>query len=554
MLYSGADRDNAKSGTDHKMKKSDPQDDGRMLARGESGEEKAAKSQSRGSGEKKAPSETLGGAHPVPTNSLDSGNVPPLREDYSWLIENIAEASKNARKIYFFYIGFLAYCALTVVGTSDRQIIFNDTARLPIVNLEVSLNGFFIIAPLLAISIFVYFQLYLYRLKGLNTDLYENYGTVPKRRLYPWMVNIAENPEEGVIGRLQVLVVKFSLWWTLPIVLMLFSLWIVKKHSTTLSYSLGLFTCFGTVVVLFFWNKYQHSKIFEKVLLVSIVVIFEICLLFFLIPWAKEGIPWTKEEVIGTEDQSNARVESLIEYVKRWTDVDLSYQKLITEPEEDYGELYWVYFRGIHLGGAQLQSTVLKRAFLRDTVMEKANLNFANLEEADLAGANLQAARLESATLKKANFEGANLKKVSFISARLEGANLSAADLRASILVDAYLTGSALASADLQRADLTIARLRRASLAGAQLQNAILQGADLKDANLARANLAGANLQAANLEGANLEGTNLKGAIGLSVQQLCRTLTLYQCQLEPPIMEKIEGDCADLLEKPSHGK
>ena len=57
-----------------------------------------------------------------------------------WLIENIAEASKNARKIYFLYIGFLAYCALTVFSTTDRQIILNETARLTIVNLDVSLN------------------------------------------------------------------------------------------------------------------------------------------------------------------------------------------------------------------------------------------------------------------------------------------------------------------------------------------------------------------------------------------------------------------------------
>lgn len=48
------------------------------------------------------------------------------------LLDNIAEASKNARRIYLIYIGFLVYCALTVVSTSDRQMILNEPAHLPI--------------------------------------------------------------------------------------------------------------------------------------------------------------------------------------------------------------------------------------------------------------------------------------------------------------------------------------------------------------------------------------------------------------------------------------
>jgi len=81
------------------------------------------------------------------------------------LIDNIAEASKNARKIYLLFIGVLAYSALTVVSTSDRRIILNEPARLPVINLDVSLDGFFILAPILSIFIFFYFQLYLHKFR-----------------------------------------------------------------------------------------------------------------------------------------------------------------------------------------------------------------------------------------------------------------------------------------------------------------------------------------------------------------------------------------------------
>ncbi|MCZ6702296.1 MAG: hypothetical protein O6940_04560 [Ignavibacteria bacterium] len=179
-------------------------------------------------------------------------------KDPGWLIDNIAEASKNARRIYLLFIGFLAYCTLTIVSTTDREIILNETARLPIVNIDVSIFGFFISAPLLCLFIFIYLQLYMHRLKGLITDLRTNYPPVEKRRLYPWMLNIAEDPEPGIIGRLQKIIVNFSLWWLLPIVLILFPLGFLRKHDPLLSYAVGSIPVIGTAVVI--WLSVRRSK------------------------------------------------------------------------------------------------------------------------------------------------------------------------------------------------------------------------------------------------------------------------------------------------------
>ena len=51
------------------------------------------------------------------------------RQAPDWLFDNIAEASKNARRIYLLYIGALAYFALTVFTTPDRRIFFNEPTR-----------------------------------------------------------------------------------------------------------------------------------------------------------------------------------------------------------------------------------------------------------------------------------------------------------------------------------------------------------------------------------------------------------------------------------------
>jgi hypothetical protein len=134
------------------------------------------------------------------------------KESPDWLIDNIAEASKNARGIYFLFIGFLAYCSLTIFSTTDREIILNATTKLPIINIDISIFGFSIVAPILSIFIFIYLQLYLFRLKGLITDLRTNYRPVEKKRLYPWMLNIAEDPEPGIIGKLQKIIIRVSIW------------------------------------------------------------------------------------------------------------------------------------------------------------------------------------------------------------------------------------------------------------------------------------------------------------------------------------------------------
>jgi len=66
-----------------------------------------------------------------------------IKDPPSWLLDNLAEASKNAKKIYLVYLSFIAYCVLTVANTTDRQLILNSTTRLPIVNIDISINGFF---------------------------------------------------------------------------------------------------------------------------------------------------------------------------------------------------------------------------------------------------------------------------------------------------------------------------------------------------------------------------------------------------------------------------
>jgi len=117
-----------------------------------------------------------------------------------WLIENIAELSRNTCSFYLIYLGALLYCAVTVVGVTDRQILLDEAVTLPIIGVDVSLSWFFLIAPLVAIGTFVYLQVYLQDLQGMKRTLREQYGQEEPGRFYPWIMNVVDHPQPGLVG------------------------------------------------------------------------------------------------------------------------------------------------------------------------------------------------------------------------------------------------------------------------------------------------------------------------------------------------------------------
>ena len=418
-----------------------------------------------------------------------------------WLFANITEASKNSSTIYFLYIGFLIYCAFTVFGTPDRYIIFNEKVKMPILNIDVPLIGFMLMAPLVAIFLFVYLQIYLGRLKWL-IDLSTNYAPIERGRLYPWMLNFPKDPESGFIKGLQNIIIKISLWGLLPLVLGLFAFWSLKTHDSLICYFVGITLIIGTISTLVFWCRYERvqrkvpkfiKKNIDKVLLTLLMFIFEIVLLFGLIPMSLSG---------------------------RSFGLDLSDEKLITEPEVEYEGIYWGHFIRAHLEGANLSASILKRADFRYAYFQNADMKTAILEKANLLGANLLRANLLGAKLMEANLRQANLRQ----------ANLPYANLTKAYLMEANLRQANLMYANLMEADFFQTDLERADLTGAVLE--------------------GANLWEANLNKADLRRVNLREARGLTIEQLSKVKTLFEATLDPNLEKQIREKYPHLLEEP----
>ncbi len=452
-------------------------------------------------------------------------------KDSGWLIDNIAETSKISRNIFLLYIGFLAYCILAIISTTDKKIILNDTTHLPIINIDISIYIFFIVAPILAIVIYIYMQLHIHWLKELKVAFQQKYPSETKNRFYPWILNFADDSDTDSITFLQKFIVNFSVWWLLPLVLILFPLGILRKHDPLLSYCVGFIPVLGTGIVLWFWYSY-YSISFKKILinnpgkitLVTIMIIFFIFYLFFMIPWSFKG-----------NDMG---------ILNRLLYVDLSYQILINEQDEEYNTLSWGTLNKQHLERANLTGSILKKADMREVNLIRANMTSANLEGAWLNSANLEGANLRYSQLDLDKLNNANLKNSFLTGANLKYADLSGANLSGSDLIETKLKGATLRYAILYGADLEYA-----CLDSVNMFNARLDSADLRGVNFFHARLDSANVFMAKFDDADLTEASFYGIKNLTIDQLSKAKSLYNVRnLDPTLMNLIKSQYPQLLE------
>ena len=321
----------------------------------------------------------------------------------TWLFENIAETSKRASKVYFLYLSFLAYCVLTILTTSIWDVTRNKPILLPVIEVELSFKFFSILSPIAGIIFFMFLQMYLNWLKELKNEIKKEYGSIKKLRLYPWVINIVLDPGRKFLEKFQFLIVSFTIWWALLLVLMVFYFRFSTRSGPTISLFLGIISIIGFLIVFFY--RYQCDLQDKKKFTFQQKIIILFAAIFI--------------SLFGWQYLSSIISDIAI---KVWNSIDLSYQNLITEKNEQ--ERYWLNLSGVHLEKAQLEGTVLTRANLADGHFERAWLKNAILKEANLTQANFHMADLSGADLTKADFTYANLS-----GANLYGADLSYASL-----------------------------------------------------------------------------------------------------------------------------
>lgn len=535
-----------------------------------------------------------GTASPLGGANVTGATLPEETAKFGAL-DNVAELSKNAGKLFISLITADAFMQLIVAKTTDVQLLTNSgTTKIPVLDADIPTVTLFWLGPLVLLVLYVSFLLYLQRLWEIIAGLPALFpdGVPLTQKSYPWLLNDLVRSEfkflkaqNRPLARTQELLFTFLAYTLVPLTLFPFWARYLCRHEWMVTgWQIGYAGVFLWTMITFLelarltlrrlkrrkqGGYYSGWGVAASLAWSGLVVLLSLS----VITW---GIPRDRWQ----EDRRDLATYSLRRWVPRVLD-ELGYRpfanfeeaELSVKPDgwlnTDKDDIKKVR-QPVHLKDADLRYANLHKAFLVNADLRGVNLFHADLRETDLRGSDCTSSARSIVRLGKANLEGAHLEESHFggmavysrgpsdhpdwmycvyiNGADFRGATLSRAHLMGVHLEGAHFEGARLTGTDLRSAHLDDARLDRATLHSADMDGIRLDGAYLLGADLTFAYLPGSSLENAQLEGArflhaimdntNLTGAELKGA-DLSNAQLLNA-HLYGAHLDGAHLEGTE--------------
>jgi len=448
---------------------------------------------------------------------------PKLSEEVKGFLDEANGASDPASSAWLAFLALLTYVVVTLASVSHKNLLLNSPVRLPIINADIPLVGFFQYAP--ALLLLVYLSLLvqhviLARKYRKFTDAITSYemetgAEQPARELVHSYVfsQIAAGPKPNLITKFMMQLIVYVTFSVLPIITLLyFQIKFLPYHDVSITYWHRIAVMLGFAMLILLTPLMQNTGPTRRRWDIKVGPQAEaweasgtqVLLVLFLLPlvvgfsWLIATVPneWIDRRLgfvaptsvrVGPEDEAKL----LNPLVRR-----VIYDRLPNDDDKGWWRRWLLSYRVLIVEDTDLGAGEGVNVVLRERNFRFALLSRSDLHRADLAWADLRAAQMWK-TLAKGKLKDGQLQGAFLQEAQLQGAQLNSAQLQ----------GSDLSKAQLQGAELNYANLQGADLRGAQLQ-----GADLSYANLQGADLRGAQLQGAKLEAVQLQGADLASA------------------------------------------
>lgn len=374
----------------------------------------------------------------------------------------VQEKSQNAKRILLALLLACIYLFLTVATTRDAPLITNSaSSRLPIINSDVPIVGFYWAAPLIIVSVYLYFLLYLQRLweslaklPAVFTD-----GTPLDEKAYPWLPNslvtshfLLLRAQRPPLSGMQSLISILIAYWIVPLTLLFvwgryltrqdwagtgthIALLVTAAVSAVMFRRLAGETLAGKRRKRFDWSEaLTGKKTRSAASLGAVIGGLSLMLSFGVLYGVKPG----------------PTVPSLGEY-RKW--VPWALERVGFSPFADFQGADFEEeenLKKIKLQGAVLNNANFYEAVLNNTDLTGAYLQHATLDQAELVGAVLNETDLRWALMRASNLEGADLWKAKLQFAKLD----KATKLKDAVLGCADLRGTeGLSASQIQEAD-----------------------------------------------------------------------------------------------------
>jgi uncharacterized protein YjbI with pentapeptide repeats len=474
---------------------------------------------------------------PVEPLSSTAPTLAAKADDLEALRAAVIDAAGVSFGLWVSYLFVLFYLLVAADGVTHRDLFFESPVRLPFLNVDLPLKGFFWLGPALFLIVHTYVLLHFVMLAGkvgvfdaqLPAQIQDPEVRTRLRRQLPsniFVQFLAGPPEvrDGIIGFLLWLIALISLVIGPIVLLVFFQLQFLPYHDEWITWWQRIAVMIDLALLWTLWPRIglpkevaaetgegrrpslvEATRRIGTIVAMLLLSIISLALVFTIATFPSEWLeaelkslppiaPLRKVLVAGDIDSNARRPKSL------WSDrLVLPGLDVIDHMKFDNEVKIAALPVTASLRARHLENAVLIGAELRKADFAGSYLNGANLDEADLRSANLNDTEIRGASLRYAHFQDASLYE-----AQLQGADLTGAQLQGAFLQLAKLQGAFLFWAQLQGANLDGAVLR-----GARLENAKLQGARLYQTVLEGANLIGAELQGARLDHARLQGANL---------------------------------------------
>lgn len=446
------------------------------------------------------------------------------QEEVKGFLDEANAASDPARTAWLAFLLLLTYVVVTLASVSHKDLLLNSPVRLPIINADIPLVGFFQYAP--AMLLLVYLSLLvqhviLARKYRRFTDALAAYELkartrhVARERVHSYVFSqILAGPEANRITRLMMQLIVYVTFAVLPIVTLLyFQIKFLPFHEVWITYWHRFAVILGFAMLILLTPIMQHAPPKRKwdirlgpqaeaweasgrqvvlvLLLLPIVVGFSWLIATVPDEWIDRRLGFVAPVTAGIGAEGEAKLLNPI--VRR-----LVYDRIPDDGNKGWWRRWLLSYRVLivedsDLGAADDAKIVLRERNFRYALLNRLDFHHADLTWADLRGAQLWKS-LAKGRLNDTQLQGASLKEAEFQGAQMSSAAMQGADLRGTLLQGADLSYTKLQGADLrgtqlQSADLRGARLQGADLQGAQLQDADLRGAELRGAVLASAEI-----------------------------------------------------------------
>ena len=357
-------------------------------------------------------------------------------EDLEAIRSSVVDAAGLSASLWLSYLFVLFYLLVAAGGVTHRDLFLANPIKLPFLNVELPLVGFFWLGPALLLVVHGYVLLHFVMLSSkasvfdaqLRAQINDRELRTELRRQLPIniFVQFLAGPREmrqGPMGFLLRLIARVSLVFSPVALLVFFELQFLPYHDVWITMWQRITVVIDLLLLWVLWPAVMHGEstrrgwrktglVLACISLVSVVFVFAIAT--FGGEWLDTKLPWyqQRQRLVGGGVNliirkptglwsNNLLLPSfdVIDHAKFDTEA-----KIEAAPE-------MASLRGRDLKVAELFAAVLRKvdfaaANLSGAVLFSVDLSEANLWYADLSYADLSYADLSGATLTSANLSG----------------------------------------------------------------------------------------------------------------------------------------------------